>query len=83
MLSFFKHQPGGKVWKRVIYTIALGTVWRIWLARNEMVFNNRFIPISKLVESIKEDVFCWINNRSKLKVPSWEKWILFDVLDML
>ncbi|XP_021971099.1 uncharacterized protein LOC110866053 [Helianthus annuus] len=82
LISFFKNQPGGKIWKKVIHSIVLGTVWRIWLVRNEKVFNNRFIPILKTVESIQEDVFCWLNIRSKLKVPSWENWSSFDILEM-
>ncbi|KAJ0600530.1 hypothetical protein HanIR_Chr03g0117891 [Helianthus annuus] len=83
LIDFINGQPGCKIWKRVVFTIAMGTVWRVWLARNEMVFKNRFIPISKLVESIKEDVFFWIKSRSKIAMPCWEKWKTFDIIEIL
>ncbi|KAJ0744136.1 putative RNA-directed DNA polymerase [Helianthus annuus] len=75
--------PGSGVWKKIVYTIVLATVWRLWSARNEKVFNNNFVAISKTVDLIKEDTFLWINTRSKLKASNWEDWKLFDVLKML
>ncbi|XP_022032888.1 uncharacterized protein LOC110933999 [Helianthus annuus] len=81
LISFITACPGGKVWKLLVYTIAMGTVLRIWNARNEKVFDDHFIPINIMVEKIKEDVekikedvFLRISNRSNLKSPSWEKW---------
>ncbi|XP_022024101.1 uncharacterized protein LOC110924400 [Helianthus annuus] len=83
LLQLINRSPGDKVWKRVVYTVAIAMVWRIWIARNEKVFEDVFIPISKTVEQIKEDVFLWLCNRSKLKPPVWEKWKVFDILDMM
>ncbi|MFS8023979.1 putative RNA-directed DNA polymerase [Helianthus anomalus] len=74
---------GNKVWKRIVNTIFIPTVWRIWSARNIKVFEDCFIPISKSVELIKEDSFLWISNRLNLKKPKWEKWLVFDVIDMM
>ncbi|XP_022003778.1 uncharacterized protein LOC110901248 [Helianthus annuus] len=75
--EFITQRPGGGVWKRIIYTIVLATVWRIWNARNEKVFDGRFIPIKKTVEFIKEDSFLWISNRARNKNPDWENWVKF------
>ncbi|XP_035840367.1 uncharacterized protein LOC110914363 [Helianthus annuus] len=78
-----KESPGSSVWKRLVYTILIATIWRIWSARNAMVFEGFFIPIMKTVELIKEDSFLWICNRAKIKKPVWEKWVIFDVLDIM
>ncbi|MFS7931618.1 hypothetical protein Hanom_Chr04g00358031 [Helianthus anomalus] len=52
-------------------------------ARNDMVFNNNFVPISKSVELIKDDAFLWISTRSNLKAPNWENWKVFDIIDLM
>ncbi|KAF5780940.1 putative reverse transcriptase zinc-binding domain-containing protein [Helianthus annuus] len=83
LTSYISSCPGGKVWKRVVYSIVMATVWRIWSARNEKVFNDLFIPISKSVEMIKEDAFLWICNRANVKRPSWDNWKAFDLLDVM
>ncbi|XP_022013920.1 uncharacterized protein LOC110913395 [Helianthus annuus] len=59
-LSFIQIQPGDKKWKKVVHTVFLATIWRIWKARNEMVFEGRFIPTNRTVELVKEDAFFWI-----------------------
>ncbi|XP_035844557.1 uncharacterized protein LOC118491158 [Helianthus annuus] len=82
-IDIILQNPGDKVWKKIVYTIILASCWRIWSARNEKVFNNNFIPISKSVDVIKEDAFLWIKTRSKIKTASWEDWKAFDLLDML
>ncbi|KAJ0929069.1 putative reverse transcriptase zinc-binding domain-containing protein [Helianthus annuus] len=52
------HQsPGSKRWRRLVYTVALATTWRIWHARNTKTFEGNFIPIRKSVDWIKEDAF--------------------------
>ncbi|XP_022024549.1 uncharacterized protein LOC110924878 [Helianthus annuus] len=64
-INYVKDCPGGRIWKRVVNTIVIATVWRIWNARNAKVFENCFIPMSKSAEAIKEDAFLWIRNRSR------------------
>ncbi|KAJ0469870.1 putative RNA-directed DNA polymerase [Helianthus annuus] len=83
LLSYIKEAPGGKVWKKLVRTIIVATIWRIWVARNAKVFDDSFIPIMKIVELVKEDAFLWICNRSNLKAPTWEKWRMFDVVEIL
>ncbi|MFS7918598.1 putative RNA-directed DNA polymerase [Helianthus anomalus] len=82
-VSYLLSRPGGKIWKRLVYTIVLATVWRIWKARNEMTFNGCFIPINRSVELIKEDVFLWIANRSRLKSLVWDNWLSFDISGLM
>ncbi|KAM0025801.1 putative reverse transcriptase zinc-binding domain-containing protein [Helianthus debilis subsp. tardiflorus] len=83
LLGYIEEQPGSKAWKRIVYSIVSATVWRIWKARNEMIFENRFIPVSVSVEQIKEDVFLWLSSRAPRQPPSWDKWRIFDISDML
>ncbi|XP_021975130.1 uncharacterized protein LOC110870243 [Helianthus annuus] len=83
MIGYLRNQPGDVKWKKMVYAVALATVWRIWLARNDKVFNGNFIPVSKSVELINEDTFIWIFNRSKLSSPSWGKWVDFDIVAIL
>ncbi|MFS7901170.1 hypothetical protein Hanom_Chr00s175158g01830231 [Helianthus anomalus] len=80
IIEYISTQPGDESWKKAVYTIALATVSRIWYARNLKAFENIFIPISVTVDSIKEDAFIWISNRSKLKTIKWGNWLLFDFL---
>ncbi|XP_022023474.1 uncharacterized protein LOC110923722 [Helianthus annuus] len=78
-----KLNPGDKVWKKVVYTIIMATVWNLWKVRNEKVFEDSFIPFRMTVEQIKEDAFLWISNRSRLKKPSWENWKDFNIIDQM
>ncbi|XP_022031634.1 uncharacterized protein LOC110932618 [Helianthus annuus] len=82
-VSYLHNQPGGKRWKKIVYTVTLATVWRIWKARNEKVFEDRFIPVQTSVELIKEDAFLWLGNRSKLQLTDWIKWKSFDISEVL
>ncbi|KAJ0842900.1 putative reverse transcriptase zinc-binding domain-containing protein [Helianthus annuus] len=75
--------PGSKTWRRLVYTIATATTWRIWIARNSKIFDDAFIPIQKTMEMIKEDVFFWVCNRASIPSPRWENWVNFDVADIV
>ncbi|XP_021986295.1 uncharacterized protein LOC110882626 [Helianthus annuus] len=81
-MNYVKECPGGRIWKCLVNTIVIATVWRIWSARNTKVFDGCFIPIMKTVELIKEDSFLWISYRSRCKKPKWENWVSFDVVDI-
>ena len=83
LVQLLLDSPGSKKWKRIVYTVVMATVWNIWLARNRMVFDGKFIPVRRSVEAIKEDSFMWVSNRSNLPQTSWEKWSEFSVSDML
>ncbi|KAF5797593.1 putative RNA-directed DNA polymerase [Helianthus annuus] len=83
LVKYIKDCPGSATWKRLVSMVVIATVWRIWSARNVKVFEDLFIPIMKTVEFIKEDSFIWVCNRAKNMKPSWEKWVLFDVVDLM
>ncbi|XP_022003558.1 uncharacterized protein LOC110901011 [Helianthus annuus] len=83
LIIYITQSPGDKVWKKAVYMIAIGTVWRIWWPRNEKLFKDNFIRINRLVELIKEDAYLWISNRSKLKSIKWESRKVFDILEVM
>ncbi|MFS7949232.1 putative reverse transcriptase zinc-binding domain-containing protein [Helianthus anomalus] len=81
--SLFSHilgSPGGKIWRKIVYAIAISTVWKIWIVRNKKVFDDYFFPVSSVVEQIKEESFLLISNRSNIKNLRWENWKLFNLL---
>ncbi|KAJ0432124.1 putative reverse transcriptase zinc-binding domain-containing protein [Helianthus annuus] len=83
LLSYVDGIPGGKVWKKLIRTIVMATCWGIWSARNAKVFDDKFVPIMKTVDFVKEEAFLWINNRSNLKSITWGNWRLFDLVGIV
>ncbi|XP_022041986.1 uncharacterized protein LOC110944640 [Helianthus annuus] len=74
---------GSARWRRIVYTVILATVWRIWNARNLKVFEGQFVSTLRTVDLVKEDVYLWIAYRTKLPKLEWDKWADFNVLDIL
>ncbi|MFS7968680.1 hypothetical protein Hanom_Chr09g00800441 [Helianthus anomalus] len=67
-----------KVKKKSLYVVILTAMWLIWQARNEAVFNNPRITVSKIIEYIKAISFLWVKIRSNLRSLEWEKWCSFS-----
>ncbi|XP_022040563.1 uncharacterized protein LOC110943115 [Helianthus annuus] len=57
ILKHVQTQVDSKKWKKVVHLVALGCIWRIWLARNDKEYNGKMIPVHRLVETIKEESF--------------------------
>ncbi|XP_022041663.1 uncharacterized protein LOC110944308 [Helianthus annuus] len=83
ILVYMQSQIGSRRWKKIINVAALATIWRLWEARNAMVFDGNFVPVKRIVENIKEDVYVWCTYRSNLKALAWEKWVEFEILELL
>ncbi|KAJ0616096.1 putative RNA-directed DNA polymerase [Helianthus annuus] len=79
ILKHVQTQVGSKKWKKVVHLVALGSIWRIWLARNDKEFNGKMIPVHRLVETIKEETFGWVKNRVKGATIDWKGWVDFDI----
>ncbi|KAJ0548185.1 putative RNA-directed DNA polymerase [Helianthus annuus] len=82
LIDVFKaiqQSTGSKKWKRLVLLVATATVWSLWHARNIKTFESKFLHPRSIVESIKEDTYLWVCQRSRLKAPPWEKWIDFNV----
>ncbi|XP_021996132.1 uncharacterized protein LOC110893327 [Helianthus annuus] len=83
LISYIKDNLSGRIWRRVVYTIAIATVWWIWNDRNKKAFDDVFVPVTSSVNQIKVDAFLWVCNRSNLKEPKWKNWKVFDILELM
>ena len=59
--------------KKVVNTIILATIWFIWKARNDAIFNNKKVSTRLVVEEVKSNTFLWIKNRGKMLL-NWDSW---------
>ncbi|KAJ0858839.1 hypothetical protein HanRHA438_Chr13g0605711 [Helianthus annuus] len=69
ILSVLWTASGEKKCKKLVYTVVMASVWRLWKARNLKVYENKFLHIWEVMELTKEDTFVWICNRTKLPTP--------------
>ncbi|XP_076914681.1 uncharacterized protein LOC143573769 [Bidens hawaiensis] len=60
-----------KVWngvkKEVFQGIIVIACWRIWKARNELIYENKSVIVEEIIEDVKVLGFLWYCNRPKLK----------------
>ncbi|XP_022041581.1 uncharacterized protein LOC110944176 [Helianthus annuus] len=82
-ISYIKNNPGGRIWKKCVYMTAIATVWKIWNDRNKKAFEDTFIPVSSVVDQIKDETFLWVCSRSSIKKPVCGNWKSFDLIDMM
>lgn len=66
--------------KKVFHGVILTTVWSIWRARNDLIFNAKQVSTRKIFEEIKVMSFLWITNRGRLSNMSWDSWGRFERL---
>ncbi|KAL8538701.1 hypothetical protein ACS0TY_000641 [Phlomoides rotata] len=61
---------------RVAATIWIGTVWKIWHARNNLVFNNMVPNVRKIVDEIKVSSRSWLSIKMlSVKEASCADWL--------
>ena len=60
--------------RRKLTGICYGTIWNLWKARNDRVFNNKIISPSTLVDMTKAMLFVWYKHRGKEKDLRWNNW---------
>ncbi|KAL8215675.1 hypothetical protein R6Q57_022512 [Mikania cordata] len=63
LLELPKSVARGKHSKELILSIIQTTVWCIWKARNDVIFNQRKVPKEKNVEEIKALSYFWVKHR--------------------
>ncbi|XP_023762551.1 uncharacterized protein LOC111911013 [Lactuca sativa] len=60
--------------KKRLLGICYGTLWGIWKARNERLFNNQLMCALKVVNIIQSITFLWFRHRGDGGGLNWTKW---------
>ncbi|CAH1412434.1 unnamed protein product [Lactuca virosa] len=55
--------------------ICYGMLWSIWRARNDRIFQAKFITPNGVVDNIKALVYLWVKCRGKGGLCNWEEWL--------
>ncbi|KAJ0853894.1 putative reverse transcriptase zinc-binding domain-containing protein [Helianthus annuus] len=79
LLEFAQQQQLADNKKKVIYTIIASVCWLLWRTRNDLIFNNKYKQVQKIIGEIKALSFLWINSRSKNLKIDWKTWCEFKV----
>ena len=82
ILVLVNNWGGGGKKRKVLIACCYGVLWRLWLARNERVFQNRISSASRIMDDIISLVFMWFKHRGKLVNCNWNVWCVspFDCL---
>nr|XP_043619869.1 uncharacterized protein LOC122591684 [Erigeron canadensis] len=70
----FHPHPRTKNRKKALYAVILVTVWSVWKARNDVVFNRLQPRTSTVLEEIKALSLLWIRHRSRLYNLDCVRW---------
>ncbi|XP_021974524.1 uncharacterized protein LOC110869590 [Helianthus annuus] len=79
ILNMHGYNSGSWKKKKVLNAIFLVTVWCIWKARNEAMFNSVQPSVTKILDEVKSMAFLWIKNRSRDETITWENWRSFNI----
>ncbi|XP_021986173.1 uncharacterized protein LOC110882468 [Helianthus annuus] len=74
LLELYKTVAGNKKRKKIIHGIIIASMWAIWLARNDKVFNRKETKAEVIVEKIKANTFWWFKNRISCNNFVWNEW---------
>ncbi|KAF5753453.1 putative reverse transcriptase zinc-binding domain-containing protein [Helianthus annuus] len=57
LLNIYKGAEGGSRDRKIVHGIAVVTLWSIWLARNDKLFNGKNAKVMKVAHNIKSRSF--------------------------
>ncbi|XP_076940152.1 uncharacterized protein LOC143609226 [Bidens hawaiensis] len=72
ILELHKYSKFPKRKANSFYAVCLVSLWCLWKARNDMVFNGMAITVDSVVSEIKGLSYLWVKNRSGVSQLSWE-----------
>ncbi|XP_076917000.1 uncharacterized protein LOC143576894 [Bidens hawaiensis] len=79
ILELYKFIKGSKRKAKFFHAVCMVSVWCLWKARNDIVFNGMAITVEIVVGNIKALGYLWVKNRSGGSSLSWEDWCKFKV----
>ncbi|XP_022041996.1 uncharacterized protein LOC110944652 [Helianthus annuus] len=66
-----------KAKKSALHGVLILTCWRIWKARNDLIFRDIRWNVVEIVSDIKALGFIWFSSRFNKGLLGWKDWLLF------
>ncbi|KAJ0547437.1 hypothetical protein HanIR_Chr08g0372181 [Helianthus annuus] len=79
LVNIHKYMQGSSKWKKVIYLVLQTTMWCIWKARNDLIFNSKQPIVGRIKDEIRALGFLWLRSRAKASSVTWTDWCNFDL----
>ncbi|XP_076902775.1 uncharacterized protein LOC143557627 [Bidens hawaiensis] len=79
VLDLYKYTKFPKRKVKFFHVVCLASLWFLWKARNEMLFNSHAGTVERVVGDIKALSFLWVKSRSGSVSLSWKGWSGFNV----
>ncbi|KAF1894861.1 hypothetical protein Lal_00022355 [Lupinus albus] len=70
-LGLVKNRKCWKTWS----VILIATIWALWLARNDLIFNNINPSINKILDSAKVKSWLWIKTQLGMTFLLYDDWL--------
>ncbi|KAK9058061.1 hypothetical protein SSX86_022901 [Deinandra increscens subsp. villosa] len=78
VLEIANHSGWSKAKKEPLQGLCILTCWRIWKARNEMVFRDTSRNVIEIVSDVKALGYLWYRSRGKHSGVDWKGWQAFN-----
>ncbi|KAJ0668540.1 putative RNA-directed DNA polymerase [Helianthus annuus] len=83
IMAYANGLNGSTDWKKTVKMVFQATIWHLWKTRNEKEFRGVSRSGNNVVEDVKTDTFLWMKGRSNFKDLVWERWVDFNVRDII
>ncbi|XP_022041316.1 uncharacterized protein LOC110943894 [Helianthus annuus] len=79
LLLLYKNVHCGKWRKKIVRGIVGITIWAIWKARNEKIFQDKNKLAREVLAKVKSMAFLWLQNRANFSCIVWEDWAKYPL----
>ncbi|XP_021979514.1 uncharacterized protein LOC110875620 [Helianthus annuus] len=77
LVHIFDQYTRSEIKKKALQGVIIITCWRLWKARNEMIFSNK---VPKVVDIVSDVKALGYSTRARRDSVDWEKWCKFDLM---
>ncbi|KAM0026479.1 putative reverse transcriptase zinc-binding domain-containing protein [Helianthus debilis subsp. tardiflorus] len=74
VIGFHNQIWGTRNWRKLVQSIIMVTLWGIWRARNDRVFNDKEPRVEEVKNEIRQLSFLWFKHRAKRPSVTWDNW---------